>query len=79
MQISGLPTKAVLINISVMKIQFVQVYTVVTSTNCILLHVEYSALVQCWGTFPDISHPIITVIHAFNITVQTQENESQSR
>ncbi|KOB77870.1 putative tetrameric potassium-selective cyclic nucleotide gated channel [Operophtera brumata] len=35
------------------------VYTALTSTNCILLHVEYSALVQCWGTFPDISHPII--------------------
>ncbi|KAJ8728052.1 hypothetical protein PYW08_016437 [Mythimna loreyi] len=39
-----------------------KVYTVVTSTNCILLHVEYSALVQCWGTFPDISHPIITAL-----------------
>ncbi|XP_052759511.1 uncharacterized protein LOC113513411 [Galleria mellonella] len=39
-----------------------KVYTVVTTTNCILLHVEYSALVQCWGTFPDISHPIITVL-----------------
>ncbi|XP_059045360.1 uncharacterized protein LOC131841129 [Achroia grisella] len=39
-----------------------KVYTVVTTTNCILLHVEYSALVQCWGTFPDISHPIIKVL-----------------
>ncbi|XP_072932091.1 uncharacterized protein [Epargyreus clarus] len=39
-----------------------KVYTVVTSTNCILLHVEYSALVQCWSTFPDISHPIITML-----------------
>ncbi|XP_075973154.1 uncharacterized protein LOC142974603 [Anticarsia gemmatalis] len=39
-----------------------KVYTIVTSTNCILLHVEYSALVQCWGTFPDVSHPITTVI-----------------
>ncbi|XP_053607909.1 uncharacterized protein LOC128673815 isoform X2 [Plodia interpunctella] len=39
-----------------------KVYTVMTTTNCILLHVEYRTLVQCWGTFPDISHPIITVI-----------------
>ncbi|KAM3964354.1 uncharacterized protein ACR2FA_001326 [Aphomia sociella] len=41
---------------------FPKVYTALTTTNCILLHVEYSALVQCWGTFPDISHPIITVL-----------------
>ncbi|KAL0841121.1 hypothetical protein ABMA28_014878 [Loxostege sticticalis] len=39
-----------------------KVYTVLTSTNCILLHVEYTTLVQCWGTFPDISHPIITAL-----------------
>ncbi|XP_063618999.1 uncharacterized protein LOC134791774 [Cydia splendana] len=39
-----------------------KVYTVLTSTNCILLHMEYSALVQCWGTFPDISAPIMKVL-----------------
>ncbi|XP_063825381.1 uncharacterized protein LOC135074947 [Ostrinia nubilalis] len=39
-----------------------KVYTVLTSTNCILLHVEYTSLVQSWGTFPDISHPIITAL-----------------
>ncbi|XP_037872949.2 uncharacterized protein LOC101746849 [Bombyx mori] len=38
-----------------------KVHTVLTSTNCILLHVEYTALVQCLGTFPDISYPIITL------------------
>ncbi|XP_022831179.1 uncharacterized protein LOC111359777 [Spodoptera litura] len=44
-----------------------KVYTVVTSTNCILLHVEYTSLVQCWGTFPDISHPIITALADENV------------
>ncbi|XP_073944711.1 uncharacterized protein isoform X2 [Choristoneura fumiferana] len=39
-----------------------KVYTVLTSTNCILLHVEFSALLQCWSTFPDISHPIMKVL-----------------
>ncbi|XP_047513975.1 uncharacterized protein LOC125055559 [Pieris napi] len=39
-----------------------KVYTVLTTTNCILLHLEYTALVQCWSTFPDISHPIIATL-----------------
>ncbi|KAH9627836.1 hypothetical protein HF086_001732 [Spodoptera exigua] len=47
-----------------------KVYTVVTSTNCILLHVEYSSLVHCWGTFPDISHPIITALEDSEIKKQ---------
>ncbi|XP_026725097.1 uncharacterized protein LOC113492021 [Trichoplusia ni] len=52
-----------------------KVYTVVTSTNCILLHVEYSALVQCWGTFPDISHPIITVLENHELKSKAAEYE----
>ncbi|XP_063895224.1 uncharacterized protein LOC135118099 isoform X1 [Helicoverpa armigera] len=52
-----------------------KVYTVVTSTNCILLHVEYSALVQCWGTFPDISHPIITVLEDPEVKAKAVEFE----
>ncbi|KPJ02722.1 Potassium voltage-gated channel subfamily H member 6 [Papilio xuthus] len=40
-----------------------KVYTVVTSTNCILLHLDYRTLVQCWSIFPDISHIVMTVLH----------------
>nr|XP_032525964.1 uncharacterized protein LOC116776822 [Danaus plexippus plexippus] len=39
-----------------------KVHTVLTCTNCSLLHIEYSALVQCWSTFPDIKHPIFETI-----------------
>ncbi|XP_046959701.1 uncharacterized protein LOC124529826 [Vanessa cardui] len=39
-----------------------KVHTVLTTTNCILLHVEYTALVRSWSTFPDISQPIMNVI-----------------
>ncbi|KAG6445856.1 hypothetical protein O3G_MSEX004127 [Manduca sexta] len=52
-----------------------KVYTVLTSTNCILLHVEYTALVQCWGTFPDISHPIITVLEDAELLTKARHYE----
>ncbi|XP_048482639.1 uncharacterized protein LOC105394666 [Plutella xylostella] len=39
-----------------------KVYTVVTTTACSLLHLEYSALVQCLSIFPDVMEPIAAVI-----------------
>ncbi|XP_047995148.1 uncharacterized protein LOC125233252 [Leguminivora glycinivorella] len=53
-----------------------KVYTVLTSTNCILLHMEYSALVQCWGTFPDISAPIMKVLEDPEIRSQAVQYEN---
>ncbi|KAJ0177120.1 hypothetical protein K1T71_007129 [Dendrolimus kikuchii] len=52
-----------------------KVHTVLTSTNCILLHVEYSALVQCWGTFPDVSHPIMTVLEDVELLIKAEKFE----
>ncbi|CAH2980383.1 unnamed protein product [Chilo suppressalis] len=64
-------------NFGVMEMLFglPKVYTVLTTTNCILLHVEYSTLVQCWGTFPDISHPIMTVLEDTELRRQLKQYE----
>ncbi|XP_041978323.1 uncharacterized protein LOC121732490 isoform X2 [Aricia agestis] len=39
-----------------------KVHTVKTTTNCILVHVEYTALIQSWGLFPNIRQPIFDVL-----------------
>ncbi|CAH2106526.1 unnamed protein product [Euphydryas editha] len=52
-----------------------KVHTVLTTTNCILLHVEYSALMQSLSTFPDISQPIIAAIKDPNIRRQASKFE----
>ncbi|XP_026317795.1 uncharacterized protein LOC113228654 [Hyposmocoma kahamanoa] len=39
-----------------------KVHTVVTATNCVLRHMEYSSLLQCWSTFPEINQPILVVL-----------------
>lgn len=51
----------------------------VTTTNCILLHIEYSALVQCWSSFPDVCDPIQLVSKILTIHLTIKEppgNES---
>ncbi|XP_013143805.1 PREDICTED: uncharacterized protein LOC106107482 isoform X2 [Papilio polytes] len=53
-----------------------KVYTVVTSTNCILLHLDYRTLVQCWSIFPDISHIVMTVLHDPEICEQAKSFEN---
>ncbi|XP_045497710.1 uncharacterized protein LOC123695820 [Colias croceus] len=52
-----------------------KVYTVLTTTNCILLHLEYTALVQCWSTFPDITHAIIATLEDDEIRRQASQFE----
>ncbi|XP_039754559.1 uncharacterized protein LOC120629631 [Pararge aegeria] len=52
-----------------------KVHTVVTTTNCILLHIEYAVLVQCWSTFPDICDPIQQVIKDPEISQQASRYE----
>ncbi|XP_050346244.1 uncharacterized protein LOC126770751 [Nymphalis io] len=55
-----------------------KVHTVLTTTNCILLHVEYTALVLSLSTFPDISQPIMNVIKdpgIRNLTSQFEESK----
>ncbi|CAK1595997.1 unnamed protein product [Parnassius mnemosyne] len=47
-----------------------KVHTIITSTNCILLHLDYQTLVQCWGIFPDISQTIMTVLQDPDICKQ---------
>ncbi|CAG5031755.1 unnamed protein product [Parnassius apollo] len=47
-----------------------KVHTIITSTNCILLHLDYQTLVQCWSIFPDISQTITTVLHDSDICEQ---------
>ncbi|KPJ08211.1 Cyclic nucleotide-gated cation channel [Papilio machaon] len=53
-----------------------KVYTVVTSTNCILLHLDYRTLVQCWSIFPDISHIVMMVLHDPEICEQAKSFEN---
>nr|XP_034830292.1 uncharacterized protein LOC117987394 [Maniola hyperantus] len=52
-----------------------KVFTVVTTTNCILLHIEYTVLVQCWSSFPEISDPIQQVIKDPEIIQQASRYE----
>ncbi|XP_026317546.1 uncharacterized protein LOC113228451 isoform X2 [Hyposmocoma kahamanoa] len=52
-----------------------KVHTVITTTNCVLRHVEYSSLLQCWSTFPDISMPILTVLQDPELIAMAAEYE----
>ncbi|XP_068632021.1 uncharacterized protein [Battus philenor] len=53
-----------------------KVHTVITSTNCILLHIDYRTLVQCWSIFPDISHTVMAVLNDLEIREQAKRFEN---